>query len=576
MARRISYSRGRGKSTHNNRELIADNVDVSRTKDNIIIKDQPLDEAYKEIFGVAQSEYNSKQKRKDRRIDDYFDKLFGCSATDNKATEIITNDNKQQSFYEWVIGIGSSIDTALVDWTDSKGNEYKADLEAARTAALCLKEYMLGSEELGIPSYEQRNPNFHVVQAIIHMDEHTPHLHKEIVPFCDGYKKGMTRQQSISKALEAMGYGIGETAILKWQQSERDVFETICKAHGFEVAVPEKGRGYDIPTRQYSKWAELERATRAEQEKLDDLTEQEQRKQEEIEQHKREAAQQAVQATQAEARLEAMQEQEQALQSRTESLQSEIDTLLQNRDVLSEQEQVLQSRTEGLQGEIGTLTQNRDALQEQVDDLEFKKTGVLRNLVRCFRAKRTIQAAEQIIANAEELEEALTEEKQKELEKARAARQEAEDSRDAAALHESEIVEAKRQADKLLEQAEQTNAIAKTAYEDRLDEAEDEIQQRIKEGVEQGINDYLQTYKDRFATLDRQILDLDNRIESKQQALRRLGTTVTKKSIDLYTHPLYRLAESNSEQSAERIKAMRDKSQGGQPDERSNTHHPKR
>ena len=267
MARRVSYSRGPAKLTHNDRTLIAPNVDESRTKDNIIIKNQSLAAAYKEVFGAAQDEYNAKQKRKDRKIDDYFKKLFGCSADDNKATEIIRNDLKQQSFYEWVVGIGSAFDTALVDWTTQKGEEYKANPEAAQLAAECLKIYMLGDEKLGIESYEKRNPNFHVVQAIIHMDERTPHLHKDVIPFADGFKKGMTRQQGIAKALEAMGYGTGELAIRKWQESERGVFEDICKAKGFEVAAPEKGRGYTVATHEYADFIEAQRAKEEEQKK---------------------------------------------------------------------------------------------------------------------------------------------------------------------------------------------------------------------------------------------------------------------------------------------------------------------
>jgi len=267
MARRVSYSRGPAKLTHNDRTLIAPNVDESRTKDNIIIKNQSLAAAYEEVFGAAKDEYNAKQKRKDRKIDDYFKKLFGCSADDNKATEIIKNDLKQQSFYEWVVGIGSAFDTALVDWTTQKGEEYKANPEAAQLAAECLKIYMLGDEKLGIESYEKRNPNFHVVQAIIHMDERTPHLHKDVIPFADGFKKGMTRQQGIAKALEAMGYGTGELAIRKWQESERGVFEDICEAKGFEVAAPEKGRGYTVATHEYADFIEAQRAKEEEQKK---------------------------------------------------------------------------------------------------------------------------------------------------------------------------------------------------------------------------------------------------------------------------------------------------------------------
>ncbi len=267
MARRVSYSRGPAKLTHNDRTLIAPNVDESRTKDNIIIKNQSLAAAYEEVFGAAKDEYNAKQKRKDRKIDDYFKKLFGCSADDNKATEIVKNDLKQQSFYEWVVGIGSAFDTALVDWTTQKGVEYKANPEAAQLAAECLKIYMLGDEKLGVESYEKRNPNFHVVQAIIHMDERTPHLHKDVIPFADGFKKGMTRQQGMAKALEAMGYGTGELAIRKWQESERGVFEDICKAKGFEVAAPEKGRGYTVATHEYADFIEAQRAKEEEQKK---------------------------------------------------------------------------------------------------------------------------------------------------------------------------------------------------------------------------------------------------------------------------------------------------------------------
>lgn len=97
--KRISYARGKGKLRHNNREMISPNVDKARIKDNIELKRQSLADAYEEIFGDAVAEYNAKQRRSDRKISDYFEKMFGVRADTMRADTVIKNDNKQQSFY---------------------------------------------------------------------------------------------------------------------------------------------------------------------------------------------------------------------------------------------------------------------------------------------------------------------------------------------------------------------------------------------------------------------------------------------------------------------------------------------
>ncbi len=245
MLRTISYSRGKGKLRHTNRKFLPSNVDRNRIADNIIITQESLKDAYDKLFGPELKVYNEKQKRDDRKIKDYFEKLFG---TDNEDT-IVKNSNKQQSFYEYVVGIGSKENTALVNKTLSDGTEVKANPEAARIAAICLKEYILGNVKIGVKSFAERNPNFYIFNAVIHMDELTPHLHYDFIPFSDGFKKGMSRQQGINKALEAMGYGKGAQAIYNFTQTERLVFQKICEAHGFEIEPQKKGRGFTIPTR---------------------------------------------------------------------------------------------------------------------------------------------------------------------------------------------------------------------------------------------------------------------------------------------------------------------------------------
>lgn len=245
--RRISYARGKGKLRHNNREMISPNVDKARIKDNIIIKQQSLADAYEEIFGDAVAEYNAKQRRSDRKVSDYFEKLFGVKADTMRADTVIKNDNKQQSFYEYVMGVGRMEDTG-----------YASNPDAARVAVECLQEYMAG--------FEERNPQFHVFNAVIHQDEATPHLHYDMIPYADGFKKGMTRQQGINKALEQMGYGTGRQAIANFTQSERKVFREICEAHGFEIAEETKGRGQTYTCEEYRQTAEKNNEEITEQE----------------------------------------------------------------------------------------------------------------------------------------------------------------------------------------------------------------------------------------------------------------------------------------------------------------------
>ena len=124
---------------------------------------RPIDEVYHEIFDKAVEEYNSRQKRKDRRIDTgYFEYQFGRPPT----TNVVTSPDKRNSFYEDVVQIGCKDDTAV-----GTGD--------AGIAKECLVEYMNG--------FQERNPNFIVFNAVLHMDEASPHLHIDFIPF---YTKG--------------------------------------------------------------------------------------------------------------------------------------------------------------------------------------------------------------------------------------------------------------------------------------------------------------------------------------------------------------------------------------------------
>lgn len=153
----ISMCQGKGSLSHNNRAFAAKNIDSSRTADNITFVHQNLRDAYDILFSDAVERYNARQKRNDRRIPDYFQHLFSREPS----ASVITGTNKQKSFYEDLVQIGTKDDTG-VGTPDSE------------IAVVCLCEYM--------ESFQKRNPNFYVFNSVMHLDEATPHLHIDYIP----------------------------------------------------------------------------------------------------------------------------------------------------------------------------------------------------------------------------------------------------------------------------------------------------------------------------------------------------------------------------------------------------------
>lgn len=217
-AKSITHSQGKGSLSHNNRQFSAPNVDSSRTTDNVTFTAIPIKQAYDDCFSAAVERYNARQKRSDRRIkDSYFQYTFARKPCNT----VICAADKRKSFYEDIVQIGTKDDTGI-------------GTEDAETAKKCLTEYMSG--------FAQRNPNFYVFNAVLHMDEATPHLHIDYIPV-GHYKRGIDTQNGIAQALKEMGFGEGKDAISRWRQRERAVLEEICKQHNFEISAPHKARG---------------------------------------------------------------------------------------------------------------------------------------------------------------------------------------------------------------------------------------------------------------------------------------------------------------------------------------------
>lgn len=238
----ISMCEGKGSLSHNNREFTAKNIDPSRTADNIVFVQQELGEAYHHLFDEAVEKYNARQKRNDRKIDDYFEHLFNRPP----GKSFIVNSNKQKCFYEHLVYIGTKKDSGIGT----------PDAEITKE---CLREYMEG--------FQERNPNFYVFNAVMHLDESTPHLHIDYIPI-GHFNNGLEVRNAKNKALEEMNFGKDAKANNRWRLSEWDILKNICNAHGIEISEPKKSRGYSYTVEEYIEYQDKINALTAEIERL--------------------------------------------------------------------------------------------------------------------------------------------------------------------------------------------------------------------------------------------------------------------------------------------------------------------
>ena len=74
MERTISGMMGKGSVNHNTRAFSAKNVDKERSRDNVDFCHEDIKAVYHELFDEALERYNAKQKRSDRKIENYMRK----------------------------------------------------------------------------------------------------------------------------------------------------------------------------------------------------------------------------------------------------------------------------------------------------------------------------------------------------------------------------------------------------------------------------------------------------------------------------------------------------------------------
>ena len=202
IKRTISGQIDKGDVNHNNRKFIAENVDRTRVKDNITIVKDDIKQVYHELFDDALKDFNARQTRKDRIIHDY--------------REHIRHGRQEKEFYEVIFQVGNKDDTPVGS-------------DAAKTATEILQEFTEG--------FIKRNPHLRVFNAVIHLDEATPHVHIDFVPFATGQKRGLSTRNTLSKALEQQGFkgeGKLETNTKKWIEREKQALSEVMLTRGIE------------------------------------------------------------------------------------------------------------------------------------------------------------------------------------------------------------------------------------------------------------------------------------------------------------------------------------------------------
>ena len=193
---------GKGSVNHNSRKFKAENVDGERSHFNIDYCHENIKKVYHKLFDEALQRYNDKQTRADRRIDNYYEK--------------IRNSKQEKPFHELILQIGDK---------ENMG----ADGENGNLARQILDEYYR--------EFQERNPNLYVFSAHLDMDEATPHLHIDFVPFTTGSKRGLDTRVSLKQALAAQGFkgGFrGDTEWSQWVQSEKEHLAAVMERYDIE------------------------------------------------------------------------------------------------------------------------------------------------------------------------------------------------------------------------------------------------------------------------------------------------------------------------------------------------------
>lgn len=220
-----------GKVNHHNLRKYDNRLELINTikGTNDIIND--VKDLYLELFEEAKLEYNNKQKRNDRKIENYFDK--------------ISNDTKHDLACEIIIELG-----------DMKYWENKSQKDKLQMVDV-FKEQIIDLEKVA--------PNFKVANATIHFDESSPHLHIIGVPYKDNCKTGLSRQVGKSDVFTK------ESLTIIQDKMRVYCINSFNKVYSLKEELKEKqqGRNRDINVKDMGNYQRMKKQLNQDKDKLD-------------------------------------------------------------------------------------------------------------------------------------------------------------------------------------------------------------------------------------------------------------------------------------------------------------------
>lgn len=256
---------------HDNREFISPNVDVEKCGRNIHYQGNvDLQKFYDQTFQKSYEEFIQKQidaghkKRVENYPKTYYEFIRKQQLEQEKIKqqmrlekkhfkEIHEQDKYQRVAKQIIVQVGNIDD--FENLTPEQAEQLHNQMKDI------LKEYM--------DTFQAENPNFKIVNAVIHVDEMSmsPHLHLTYVPVAE-MKRGQRVQNSLNSSLKAMGFttdkqkdehGVWLTAQMKWQTKERTRMIAIAKKHGLNIGYTKGNRTQSRSIDEYRKARQEER-----------------------------------------------------------------------------------------------------------------------------------------------------------------------------------------------------------------------------------------------------------------------------------------------------------------------------
>lgn len=367
---------------HNNRNLTEEeykqpaheHIIRERTKDNIVIKHSTIQEAYQEVFGEAVEAYNARQKRKDRKIDDYYLHVYHSKTLDLQREMIIGLGNKQ-------------------DW-DELGYEKKK--EAGQLIKEVIEDFI-----------KDKKDHIHVYNAVIHLDEAgAPHAHINFIPLAHNYKNGLSTQPSWTKSLAQMGYkGKGRKPFMAFRETEVERIGRIAKKYGIERKLGETNDIADV--RMYKKVKELEKQAKAKEAEIEGLEQDYSQKDREL---KRQAQEQAKALDNFNKKLESeLNEKEvelELLDSELADKQAEAQGAGESAQRARQEAQQAERETQRLRAEIEQLRAEKQAKESTIatiDETMGRKQAILDDVNQRFDERRYDFEKRQVMKRYNEL-----------------------------------------------------------------------------------------------------------------------------------------------------------------------------